>query len=205
MWRHTMRGMFWSAYLRSRGATVGKNLAVSGPLSILLRDGASLRNVLIGDDVTLGGRIYVRLRRGGRLAIGDAARIGTEVWLVAANDAALTIGRHTKIGSYNIFNGGHGISIGEHCLIAAFVYVNSSDHRHDGPDLIQNQGHVGAPIAIGDDVWVGGHVVVTKGVTIGTGAVIGAGAVVTHDVPEYHVAIGVPARAVRDRRAPQHR
>jgi serine acetyltransferase len=55
-------------------------------------------------------------------------------------------------------------------------------------------------ISIGDNVWLGAHVVVADGVTIGRDAVIGAGAVVTADIPEYHVAAGVPARAMRDRR-----
>ena len=40
---------------------------------------------------------------------------------------------------------------------------------------------------------------VISGVTIGTGAVIGAGSVVTHDVPPYAIAFGVPARVQRYR------
>jgi acetyltransferase-like isoleucine patch superfamily enzyme len=194
------RGMFWSLYLRMRGAQVGKNLLVHGPLDILLRDGASLRNVIIGNDVTLGGKIYIRLRRKGRILIGDSVTTGTEVWLVAAREASLTIGKNTKIGSYTILNGGHGIRIGEYCLLAAFVYLNSSDHQFDGPDLIQNQGHTGAPIDIGNDVWLAGHVIVTQGIKIGQGAVLGAGSVVTHEIPAYKVAVGVPARVIRDRK-----
>ncbi|OGR89179.1 MAG: hypothetical protein A2992_09980 [Elusimicrobia bacterium RIFCSPLOWO2_01_FULL_59_12] len=194
-----LRGIVWTWYLRALGARVGKNLRMRGSLDILVRDEASLRQVTIGDNVSFGGKTYLRLRRNGRIVIGDAVVTGTEVWFVAAKEATLQVGRNTKIGSYNIFNGGHGISIGDYCLIAAFVYLNSSDHRHDGPELIQDLGHTGAPIEIGKDVWLGGQVVVTQGVKIGMGAVIGAGAVVTGDIPPYKVAVGVPARVIKDR------
>jgi len=36
------------------------------------------------------------------------------------------------------------------------------------------------------------------GVTIGKGAVIGAGSVVTKDIPDYCVAVGVPAKVIRE-------
>lgn len=50
------------------------------------------------------------------------------------------------------------------------------------------------------DAWVGDYVVVTSGCKrIGIGAVIGAGAVVTHDVPDFAVVAGVPARLMRYR------
>ena len=37
--------------------------------------------------------------------------------------------------------------------------------------------------------------------TVGRGAVVGAGSVVTRSVPPYSVAVGVPVRVLRDRRA----
>jgi acetyltransferase-like isoleucine patch superfamily enzyme len=52
---------------------------------------------------------------------------------------------------------------------------------------------------IGDDVWLGAGAVITPGVRIGTGAVIGANCVVTHDVPEYEIWGGVPARRIGSR------
>ena len=51
----------------------------------------------------------------------------------------------------------------------------------------------------GDDVTVGTGAAIIQGVTVGAGTVIGAGAVVTRDLPAGVVAVGCPARAVRDR------
>jgi len=49
-------------------------------------------------------------------------------------------------------------------------------------------------------VWLGAHVVVADGSRIGRDAIVGAGAVVMGDIPEYAIAVGTPARVVRDRR-----
>lgn len=54
-------------------------------------------------------------------------------------------------------------------------------------------------VTIGNDVWIGRRVMIMPGVSIGNGCVIGAGAVVTHNVPDYCVAAGVPAKIVKER------
>src|SRR5690606_21040163 len=54
------------------------------------------------------------------------------------------------------------------------------------------------PVVIGHRVWIGANVTIIGGVTIGNGAVIGAGAVVIRDIPPHTLAVGVPARAVRE-------
>lgn len=54
------------------------------------------------------------------------------------------------------------------------------------------------PITIEDNVWLGGGVIVLPGVTIGANSVIGAGAVVTKDVPPFSLAVGNPARVIRE-------
>ena len=54
------------------------------------------------------------------------------------------------------------------------------------------------PITIGDNVWLGGGVIVCPGVTIGDNTVVGAGAVVTRDLPADVVAVGNPARVIRE-------
>jgi acetyltransferase-like isoleucine patch superfamily enzyme len=49
-------------------------------------------------------------------------------------------------------------------------------------------------------VWLGAHVVVTDGSTVGRDAIIGAGAVVVGAIPDFAVAVGTPAKVIRDRR-----
>ena len=55
------------------------------------------------------------------------------------------------------------------------------------------------PVTIGNDVWIGDRVVILPGVNIGDGCIISAGAAVTHDVPAYSIAGGVPAKVIGKR------
>ena len=52
---------------------------------------------------------------------------------------------------------------------------------------------------VGHDCWIGHGAIIRPEIRIGTGAVIGAGAIVTHDVPDYWIVTGVPAKPMRSR------
>ena len=65
---------------------------------------------------------------------------------------------------------------------------------------IKDQGIAKSRVRIERDVWLGTKVTVCRGVMIGEGSVVGANAVVTRDLPAYAVAVGVPARVMKDRR-----
>lgn len=89
------------------------------------------------------------------------------------------------------------ITIGAHCQIATRVQLLTATHPID-PEPRRLGWESGAPIVIGDNVWLGAGVIVCPGVTIGSDTVVGAGSVVTRDLPAGVVAVGSPARPVRE-------
>lgn len=84
---------------------------------------------------------------------------------------------------------GDGALIGHNVVIATLNHGMSPEERHD---LFP------APVHIGKNAWIGAGAVIVPGVTIGDNAVIGAGSVVTKDIPANAVAVGSPARVVRE-------
>jgi maltose O-acetyltransferase len=89
------------------------------------------------------------------------------------------------------------ITIGADCQIGPNVQLLTPTHPIE-PQPRRDKVEAAKPITIGDNVWLGGGVIVCPGVTIGDNSVIGAGAVVTRDIPANVVAVGNPARVIRE-------
>jgi maltose O-acetyltransferase len=89
------------------------------------------------------------------------------------------------------------IRIGAACQLATRVQLLTATHPID-PEPRRVGWESAEPITIGDNVWLGGGAIVCPGVTSGEDTVVGAGAVVTRDLPAGVVAVGTPARVVRE-------
>ncbi|WP_411121877.1 sugar O-acetyltransferase [Streptomyces sp. x-19] len=89
------------------------------------------------------------------------------------------------------------ITLGADVLVAPRCQLFTANHPFD-PDLRRTMWEYAKPIAVGDRVWLGGGVTVLPGVTIGADTVVGAGSVVTKDLPPKVLAVGNPARVVRE-------
>lgn len=112
------------------------------------------------------------------------------------------IGEGTWIGAFTLIDGQGGLKIGRGCDIScgAQILSHSTVRR-----CVTGRAHAQVdrkPTEIGDCVFVGANAVVQMGARVGEHSVIGAGAVVLEDqvIPPYSLAVGVPARVVRDLR-----
>lgn len=91
--------------------------------------------------------------------------------------------------------------MGDYVLMGPEVVIYSSMHAYDNleiPIMMQGAKEI-QPVTIGDDVWIGLRAVIMPGVKIGNHVIIGSGAIVTHDVPDYAVVGGVPAKIIHFR------
>jgi acetyltransferase-like isoleucine patch superfamily enzyme len=150
--------------------------------------------------VFLGRRVTLEARRGyGRLVLGRWVHIGSGN-SIRCHEGTLRIGDKCVFGKDNTVNCYLDIEFGAATIVADWVYVCDFDHVFDDVTVpIKDQGIVKSPVRVGPDVWLGTKVTLVRGVTVGQGCVVAANAVVTRDLPPYAVAVGVPARVVRDR------
>lgn len=146
------------------------------------------------------GRKYIHLGKGLTTGVGcrlDAFPLESKICLKLGDD--IQINDTVHIAAIN------SIKIGNRVLIASKVIITDHNHGfygykniHTSPIIPPEKRELSsAPVIIGDDVWIGEFVAVLPGVTIGNGAIIGAMSVVNKDVPAYSIAVGSPAKVIK--------
>ncbi|MEQ2007683.1 MAG: acyltransferase [Limisphaerales bacterium] len=133
-------------------------------------------NIELGDDVYVGHHAILKGYHKNRLVIGDGCWIGQQAFLHAAG--GIVLGRHVGVGP--------GVKI-----------LTSQHELGDVSRPILHAPIEFAPVSVGDGADLGAGCIILPGVRIGAGAQIGAGAVVSCDIPDFAIAVGVPARVVR--------
>ena len=165
-------------------------------------------NIHLGRGVYIDHGVYLHACPDG-IRVGDGSYImhGSVLHVYNFRDlphAGITIGRKCFVGELNVIRGQGGVTLGDYVYTGSLVQILAVNHVFDDPDVpIMEQGITAQGIAIEDDVWLASGVIVLDGVRIGRGSVVGAGAVVTEDLPSHSIAVGSPARVVRDRREAQ--
>jgi acetyltransferase-like isoleucine patch superfamily enzyme len=159
--------------------------------------------VRVGRNCSIGARVQAalgrELSRTGQIELGESVRLSGGVML-HPYAGRIQIDHDVFLGPYCVVYGHGGVEIGPDTLISMHCRILSSDHSIPPPAvIIRSQPDVLKPTRIGRDVWLGAGVTVLCGVTIGDGCIVGAGAVVSHDLPPFSIAVGVPARVVRQR------
>jgi acetyltransferase-like isoleucine patch superfamily enzyme len=113
----------------------------------------------------------------------------------------LRFGDKVVLGRDNVINTYLDIELGDSALMADWCYVCDFDHRMDDINMpIKDQGIAKSPVRIGADTWIAAKATILRGTTIGRGCVIGAHSVVKGNIPDYSIAVGAPAKVVKNRK-----
>ncbi len=148
-------------------------------------------------------RIINPLRIRGRIIIGDNTLIQYKTWIEAnpltgETKAEVRIGNDCAIGHFNEIYATKSIVLEDNVLTADRVYITDNLHGYSDintPVIRQPIKQIGT-VRIGEGSWLGVGVGVI-GANIGKHCVIGANAVVTKDIPDYSVAVGIPAKVIK--------
>lgn len=148
--------------------------------------------ISVGTDVHVKGVTYLW---NNHVSLGSKINIypGVVFW----GPGAISIGNEVELGFNTVIYATRSVKIGNQVSIAAHCYIIDSNHGIARNAPIRKQtSTVKGEVVIEDDVWLGAGVKVLSGVHIGKGAVIGAQSLVNKDIPDYAIAVGVPAKVI---------
>lgn len=166
---------------------------------------AAMRRVLmralcrhVGHDLQVGPSVV--LKHPETMEFGDSVFIGAQAMIQGRFDGNCRIGSHVWIGPQAYFDA-RALTLEDYVGWGPGAKVLGSVHTGDPlSEPIITTDLVIKPVTIGFGADIGINACILPGVRIGAHSIVGAGAVVTHDVPNYAIVAGVPARVIRDRR-----
>ena len=152
----------------------------------------------VGNDLQAGPAVV--LKHPETMEFGDSVFIGAQSMIQGRFDGSCKIGNHVWIGPQAYFDA-RDLVLEDYVGWGPGAKVLGSAHTGiPYTDPIVTTALVIKPVRVGFGADIGMNASLLPGVEIGAHAIVGAGAVVTHDVPAYAIAAGVPARVLRDRR-----
>jgi len=168
----------------------------TGPL-IIDGEGCTIR---IGKNVEFDARIRIFAGvSNATIEIGDNCTIGGLFRLVGGDGGLIRVGPRTTFNQVGLSLHERGaIRVGEDCMFSTDVHMDPSDmhpifDRATGERINPSQ-----DIEVGDHVWLSTRVLLLKGARIGSGTIVGAGSMVSGSLPSNVLAVGQPAKVVRE-------
>lgn len=147
------------------------------------------------------GKKYISY--GKKFTTGMGCRI--EAYKFNEKKPKLVIGNDVQINDYVHLSCAESLIIGDNVLIASRVYITDLNHGiYSGEEQSNSNKKVSErkiyikPTKIGNNVWIGENVSILSGVEIGENAIIGANSVVTKNIPRNSIAVGNPAKVIKN-------
>lgn len=187
-----LRKALYPLLLKSCGRNVvfGANVVLRHPKKIVIGD-----NVVIDDNCLLDAKG----ESNAGISIGSGVFMGRNTILHCKN-GDIIIGDDVNIGFNCDIASSNRVEIGRKVLIAAYSYIVGGGHDFSRSDAsVMDQERTAKGISIGAGAWIGAGVIVQDGCAIGEGTIVGSGAVVNGDLPPKVIAVGLPARVLRNR------
>lgn len=156
------------------------NISMSHPTRLRIRDNASL-TLSPNTSILLG--CYIAIWPNKNITIGPNSYIAHGVTINIKS--GLTIGKNVMIGHLSTIMDYDGHPI----------FYSIEDSKEYNGDLYGGQSR---SITIEDDVWIGFNTTILKGVRIGRGSIVGANSCVTSDIPPNSIAVGNPAKVIKE-------
>jgi acetyltransferase-like isoleucine patch superfamily enzyme len=151
--------------------------------------------VWIGDDVSLGpGCLLSPTRRYPGAFMQNALQTEVQEF-----EPTIRIGNRVSATGYLTIGAAQRVEIGDDALLASHIFISDNQHGHSRVDIpfkYQPLEKI-APVSLGNGCWIGEHVVIMPGVKIGRMSIIGANSVVIDSVPDKAIAVGSPAKVIR--------
>ena len=144
----------------------------------------------------------VRVQGKRYISIGKKTTVQRHGWLLALKvdkqDPQINIGTYCNIGDFSHITATRNITIEDKVLIANNVYISDNLHSYEDitTPVIDQAIIFKGNVLIKSGAWIGENVCVI-GASVGKNSIIGANSVVTKDIPDYSIAVGSPARVIK--------
>ncbi len=185
-------------YYSNRLKKCGKNVSIGVGVKIV-----NPEYISIGDNVTVSDGVTLIARGEKGIEIGDGVMLCDRVYIDTErpDEGYVKIGKNVYIGTGTTLFGHVGLEIGDDSLLAQNITITPYSHIFTDPcqNIALQDGHT-RRVTIGRDCYIGMGVCIMYSADIGDGAVVGAGATVVKPIPPYTVAVGNPAKVIKERK-----
>jgi acetyltransferase-like isoleucine patch superfamily enzyme len=168
-------------------------------LGRVIVDGVNCR-IRVGANVRMTAQILIHNEvSGATIEIADHCVLDGIIRLVRGEGGAIRIGPRTTFNQVGLsMHEASQITFGSDCMLSTDIHMDPSDMHPIFDRITGERLNPPQPIEVGDHVWLGARVLVLKGARIGSGTVVGAGSMVAGVLPPNVLAVGSPAKVVRE-------